>query len=168
MALHGELTMNETLFYFGVLHRMKLKDIRARRDFLKTFLELPTQNRLVRTFRYDRCEIITFIFTEPVVLTDKIRTTLINCHSNNFFNILSKIIIYHLPSQLIFTYIYTYYFFLSEGKKQQKFRGYVGGYCIELLIEYYACIQLCMQWGTKKKDLLCSGYATGASPHDSR
>ena len=43
--------MSETMYYFGILHGMKLKDIRSRRTFLTNFLELPTQNKLIRTLR---------------------------------------------------------------------------------------------------------------------
>lgn len=43
--------MSETLFYFGILHGMKIKSVRERREFLKEFLELPDQNKLIRTLR---------------------------------------------------------------------------------------------------------------------
>lgn len=52
MALYGDFTMSETLYYFGILHGMSLKSVRARREFLTEFLELPTQNKLIRTLRY--------------------------------------------------------------------------------------------------------------------
>lgn len=52
MALYGDFTMNETLYYFGILHGMKLKDVRTRREFLREFLELPAQDKLIRTLRY--------------------------------------------------------------------------------------------------------------------
>lgn len=52
MALYGDFTMSETLYYFGILHGMKLEDIRARREFLREFLELPAPNKLIRTLRY--------------------------------------------------------------------------------------------------------------------
>lgn len=53
MALYGEFTMSETMFYFGILHGMKRKDIRTRRKFLTNFLELPTENKLIRTLRLE-------------------------------------------------------------------------------------------------------------------
>lgn len=43
--------MSETLFYFGILHGMKIKSVRERREFLKGLLELPDQNKLIRTLR---------------------------------------------------------------------------------------------------------------------
>lgn len=43
--------MSETLFYFGILHGMKIKSVRERREFLKELLELPDQNKLIRTLR---------------------------------------------------------------------------------------------------------------------
>lgn len=50
MALYGDFTMNETLYYFGVLHGMSLKVVRERRAFLTEFLELPA-NKLIRRLR---------------------------------------------------------------------------------------------------------------------
>ena len=43
--------MNETLYYFGILHGMTLKSVRERREFLTDFLELPVGTKLIRTLR---------------------------------------------------------------------------------------------------------------------
>jgi ABC-type multidrug transport system ATPase subunit len=51
MALYGDFTMSETLYYFGILHGMSLRRVRERRVFLQEFLELPAQNKLIRTLR---------------------------------------------------------------------------------------------------------------------
>ncbi len=40
------------MYYYGILYRMKVKDIRSRQSFLSEFLELPTHNQLVGTLRY--------------------------------------------------------------------------------------------------------------------
>ena len=51
LALYGDLTMLETLFYFGTLHKMSWKKVRARGDFLLNLLELPSQSKLIRKLR---------------------------------------------------------------------------------------------------------------------
>ena len=51
IGLYSYFSMSETLYYFGILHGMKIKDIRARRDFLQEFLELPPSHKLIRTLR---------------------------------------------------------------------------------------------------------------------
>ena len=47
-ALYNEFNINETLFYFGLIHKMKLDDIRKRRDFLIDFLDLPPKEKSVK------------------------------------------------------------------------------------------------------------------------
>ena len=44
--------MRETMYYFGILHRMSRKKVRARGEFLLNLLELPSQNKLIRKLRY--------------------------------------------------------------------------------------------------------------------
>jgi len=51
IALFDNFTISESFFYYGILHRMKLKDVRSRREFLKQLLELPTTNQLVGKLR---------------------------------------------------------------------------------------------------------------------
>jgi ABC-type multidrug transport system ATPase subunit len=48
IALYNEFSIDETLFYFGLLHNMKTADSRARREFLIDFLDLPFKTRLVK------------------------------------------------------------------------------------------------------------------------
>jgi ABC-type multidrug transport system ATPase subunit len=48
LALYGDLTMMETMFYFGILHRMSRRRMKDRGDFLLGLLELPSQSRLIR------------------------------------------------------------------------------------------------------------------------
>ena len=43
--------MLETMYYFGILHRMHRKKVRERAMFLLTLLELPSQSRLIRKLR---------------------------------------------------------------------------------------------------------------------
>ncbi|CAI8037609.1 ABC transporter G family member 23 [Geodia barretti] len=40
--------MLETMYYFGILHRMSRSKVRERGNFLLTLLELPTQTKLIR------------------------------------------------------------------------------------------------------------------------
>lgn len=58
LALYGDLTMLETLFYFGILHKMNRKKVKARGDFLLNLLELPSQNKLIRKLRLYYCALI--------------------------------------------------------------------------------------------------------------
>lgn len=51
-ALYNEFNINETLFYFGLIHNMKLAEIRKRRDFLVEFLDLPTKVKIVKNLRF--------------------------------------------------------------------------------------------------------------------
>lgn len=47
-ALFNEFNINETLYYFGLIHNMKLAEIRRRRDFLIEFLDLPPKEKEVK------------------------------------------------------------------------------------------------------------------------
>ena len=51
IGLYKDFSMSETLYYFGLLHGMKVKDVRTRRKFLQDFLDLPPSHRLIRTLR---------------------------------------------------------------------------------------------------------------------
>ena len=51
LALYGDLTMLETMFYFGILHQMHRKKVKERGNFLLTLLELPSQTKLIRKLR---------------------------------------------------------------------------------------------------------------------
>ena len=51
LALYGEFTTKETMYYFGILNRMSCKAIQMRIQFLLELLELPQSNRLVRSLR---------------------------------------------------------------------------------------------------------------------
>eukprot|EP00731_Ephydatia_muelleri_P031186 Em0022g700a len=46
-ALYGDFTMMETMYYFGLLHGMSLKEIKIRGKFLLELLELPAGNKLI-------------------------------------------------------------------------------------------------------------------------
>lgn len=48
IALYGEFTIKETMMYFGWIFGMKTSEIMARLQFLLEFLDLPSQNRLVK------------------------------------------------------------------------------------------------------------------------
>ena len=52
LALYGEFTTKETMYYFGILNRMSRKYIQERMRFLLELLELPQSNRLIRKLRY--------------------------------------------------------------------------------------------------------------------
>lgn len=48
IALYAEFTIKETMMYFGWIFGMKTNDIMERLQFLLNFLDLPSQNRLVK------------------------------------------------------------------------------------------------------------------------
>lgn len=48
IALYGEFTIKETMMYFGWIFGMKTAEIVERLQFLLNFLDLPSQNRLVK------------------------------------------------------------------------------------------------------------------------
>ncbi|XP_060528043.1 ABC transporter G family member 20-like isoform X2 [Cylas formicarius] len=48
IALYGEFTIKETMLYFGWIFGMKTNEIKERLQFLLNFLDLPSQNRLVK------------------------------------------------------------------------------------------------------------------------
>ena len=52
LALYGEFTTKETMYYFGILNRMSHKDVSVRLQFLLDLLELPHSNRLIGKLRY--------------------------------------------------------------------------------------------------------------------
>ena len=51
LALYGEFTTKETMYYFGILNRMSFTNINIRMNFLLKLLELPLSNRLIRKLR---------------------------------------------------------------------------------------------------------------------
>lgn len=52
IALYGEFTIRETMMYFGWIFGMCTAEIVERLRFLLQFLDLPSQNRLVKNLRY--------------------------------------------------------------------------------------------------------------------
>ncbi|KAL1137921.1 hypothetical protein AAG570_009616 [Ranatra chinensis] len=48
IALYGEFSIKETMMYFGWIFGMETPEIYARLQFLLNFLDLPSQNRLVK------------------------------------------------------------------------------------------------------------------------
>jgi len=52
IALYGEFTIRETMMYFGWIFGMCTTEIVERLRFLLQFLDLPSQNRLVKNLRY--------------------------------------------------------------------------------------------------------------------
>lgn len=48
IALYGEFTIKETMMYFGWIFGMRTSEIIERLQFLLNFLDLPSQNRLVK------------------------------------------------------------------------------------------------------------------------
>ena len=64
--------MMETMYYFGILHRMKKSRVRKRGKYLLNLLELPAETKLIRKLRYitlhssflKRLELIS-IFMQP-------------------------------------------------------------------------------------------------------
>ncbi|XP_065225669.1 ABC transporter G family member 20 isoform X3 [Planococcus citri] len=48
IALYGEFSIQETMMYFGWIFGMQTKEINERLQFLLNFLDLPSQNRLVK------------------------------------------------------------------------------------------------------------------------
>lgn len=53
VALYNDFTINEILYYFGLNHKMKLAEIKERRDFLIEFLDLPPRGKSIKNLRYD-------------------------------------------------------------------------------------------------------------------
>lgn len=51
LALYGDFTMLETMYYFGILHRMSRAEVKARGKFLLNLLDLPTHNRCISKLR---------------------------------------------------------------------------------------------------------------------
>jgi len=58
IALYGEFSIRETMMYFGWIFGMCTAEIIERLRFLLQFLDLPSQNRLVKNLRYT---LLTFI-----------------------------------------------------------------------------------------------------------
>jgi ABC-type multidrug transport system ATPase subunit len=52
IALYGEFSIKETMMYFGWIFGMDTSEIMERLQFLLSFLDLPSQNRLVKNLRY--------------------------------------------------------------------------------------------------------------------
>ena len=52
LALYQSFTIAETLFFFGRIHKMKLDRIKGRLAFLRDFLRLPPEGRLVMECRW--------------------------------------------------------------------------------------------------------------------
>lgn len=48
IALYGEFSIKETMMYFGWIFGMRTSEIVQRLQFLLNFLDLPSQNRLVK------------------------------------------------------------------------------------------------------------------------
>lgn len=53
IALYGEFSIKETMMYFGWIFGMDTSEINDRLQFLLNFLDLPSQNRLVKNLRYE-------------------------------------------------------------------------------------------------------------------
>ena len=51
LALFGDFTMLETMYYFGILHGLSIKKIKERGQFLLELLELPSVNKIIRKLR---------------------------------------------------------------------------------------------------------------------
>lgn len=51
IALYGEFSIKETMIYFGWIFEMDTTEIMERLQFLLKFLDLPSQNRLVKNLR---------------------------------------------------------------------------------------------------------------------
>jgi ABC-type multidrug transport system ATPase subunit len=51
IALYGEFSIKETMMYFGWIFGMGSGEIIERLQFLLNFLDLPSQNRLVKNLR---------------------------------------------------------------------------------------------------------------------
>ena len=50
-ALYGEFSIRETMMYFGWIFSMGTSEINERLQFLLNFLDLPSENRLVKNLR---------------------------------------------------------------------------------------------------------------------
>lgn len=51
IALYGEFTIKETMMYFGWIFGMETREIVERLRFLLDFLDLPSENRMVKNLR---------------------------------------------------------------------------------------------------------------------
>ena len=51
LALYPEITMEETLFYFGRIYQMSERNIKDRISFLAEFLDIPDKRKLIRELR---------------------------------------------------------------------------------------------------------------------
>lgn len=51
LALFGDFTMMETMYYFGILNRMSCRKIKERGKFLTNLLELPTASKSIKKLR---------------------------------------------------------------------------------------------------------------------
>ena len=51
LALYGDFTMLETMYYFGILHGMSCREVKTRGKFLLDLLELPNKDKLIRKLR---------------------------------------------------------------------------------------------------------------------
>jgi ABC-type multidrug transport system ATPase subunit len=52
IALYGEFSIRETMMYFGWIFGMETMEIHDRLKFLLSFLDLPSENRLVKNLRF--------------------------------------------------------------------------------------------------------------------
>ena len=48
----NELSILETMYFFGIMFRMRFKQIRERAQFLRNLLELPTLSKRIKEMRY--------------------------------------------------------------------------------------------------------------------
>lgn len=75
IALYGEFSIRETMMYFGWIFGMGTAEIVERLRFLLQFLDLPSQNRLVKNLRYG-------LFTPATMQTKRPPVVIPNCKNN--------------------------------------------------------------------------------------
>uniref|UniRef100_T1JJT7 Uncharacterized protein n=1 Tax=Strigamia maritima TaxID=126957 RepID=T1JJT7_STRMM len=90
IALYQELTIRETLAYFGRLHHMKGDSVKSRTEFLLDFLNLPHDRKLVKNLRLAHGNLNEQWWNEIIIILRFIKTLPLRPLILSFCNIYSN------------------------------------------------------------------------------
>uniref|UniRef100_T1IGT9 Uncharacterized protein n=1 Tax=Strigamia maritima TaxID=126957 RepID=T1IGT9_STRMM len=95
IALYSELTIRESLAYFGRLHLMKAKDVKSRTEFLLEFLNLPRGKKLNKNLSGGEQRRVSFaialLHQPPLLILDEPTVGVDPVLRKNIWNYLLKI-----------------------------------------------------------------------------